>query len=222
MRQLFISERRYIQSILQRWTGCLLKVDDAVVLEQYAPPRTTSKVRFNNDYWLQLVSDDERARMDGKCYCAPVLPNTLGADVFIHVEARTLRPFLTELLAGEAFSMKYFKEHVEKIEDHLARLGHAVALRRTAYCRIFVIENDICFLAFPKDPVPVAHGRRQLLSADAESSIACAVEGPDIVYVDGWIRTFVPPSERKLEAIAVGGVRGMKRGQSAPAETGGK
>jgi hypothetical protein len=136
-----------------------------------------------------------------KSFGASILPNTIGADVFVTVDEQTSQPLMTELLGGEAFSLKYFKEHVEKVEDRLAELSHPIDLRRTSYCRIFVIENDICFLAFPNDAIPVIRGERELLVADVESSIACSMEGADLVYVDGWIRTYVAESERKLEAL---------------------
>jgi hypothetical protein len=160
-------------------------------------------VRFNNDFVLQFVSDRERLHIDGRAYCAPVLQNTIGVDVFVTVDNRTDRPYQAELLDGEAFSMNDFKEHIDNIEHHLARLRHPLDLKKTTYCRVFVIENDICFLAFPNARTPVLRGTRSILYDNGDASIACSAEGGEIVYVDGWIKTFVPVSERKLEAIPV-------------------
>jgi hypothetical protein len=201
IRELFISERRYIQNVLWNRAQVRFESSGPVMVEHYAPPRTAAQVRFNNDYFLQFVSNDDRQIINSKAYCAPVLPNTLGVDVFVSVDERTSQPFMTELLGGEAFSMKYFKEHIEKIESRLAQLSRPIELRRTSYCRIFVIENEICFLAFPNEPAPVVRGEAELLCANAESTIACSTDEAGIVYVDGWIRTFVAESDRKLEAI---------------------
>jgi hypothetical protein len=203
MRELFISERRYIANVLRKRTNIRLETSGAVVLEEYCPPRTSSRVRFNNDYFLQFVSREDMKDAKTKSFCAPVLPNTLGVDVFVTVDEHTSRLLMTELLGGEAFSMYYFREHIEKIEVRLAQLSHPINLRKTSYCRIFVIEHDICFLAYLNDAAPVVRGKRELLCADAESSIACSTEGNQVVYVDGWIRTHIEESERKLEAILV-------------------
>jgi hypothetical protein len=204
MRPLFISEQRYIRNTLWHWTKTEFKDFDPVVQEYYTPPRSPSGIRFNNDYTLQFVSSNQLKRQC-KSYGATILPNTIGVDVFVTVDEQTSQPVMTELLGGEAFSMKYFKEHVQKVEDRLAELSHPVELRRTSYCRIFVIENDICFLAFPNAATPIIRGQRELLFADADSSIACSMEGSDLVYVDGWTRTYVAESERKLEAQWGGG-----------------
>jgi hypothetical protein len=201
MRELFISERRYISNILLKCAGIHLQTSGPVVREYYTPPRTASRVRFNNDYVMELVSEDRLKTVKTKAYGALILPNSLGVHVFLTMDERTSQPLMTELLGGEAFSMKYFKEHIEKVEDRLANLSPPINLRRTSYCRIFVIENDICFLAFLNDDTPVLRGERELLCSNAESSIACSMEGAELVYVDGWIRTYVAESERKLEAV---------------------
>jgi hypothetical protein len=199
MRDLFISEQRYIRNIVWKYTQFLPKTCHPVVVEYYAPPRTSSRVRFNNDFRLQFVPSDRLINF--KSFGAHVLPNTLGIDVFVTVDQQTSEPLMTELLGGEAFSIEYFKEHVEKVEHRLAELSHPINLRQVSYCRIFVIENDICFLAFPNGATPVVGGKREVLCADATSSIACGIEGDELVYVDGWIRTNVPESERKLEVV---------------------
>ena len=201
MRNLFISEQRYICNILRECAGVHVQTCDPVINEYYAPPRAKSSVRFNNDYFLKLVSEECLSAATTKAYGALIHPNLLGVHVFLVVDEKTSKPLMTELLGGEAFSLKYFQEHVEKIEDQLAQLSHPIKLRQTSYCRIFVIENDICFLAFPYSSTPIVRGERKVLCADADSSIECSMEGTDIIYVDGWIRTHVAESEIKLEAI---------------------
>jgi hypothetical protein len=203
MRELFLSEHRYINNILREFTGIGMQASDSIVREYYAPPRTRSRLRFNNDYSLEFVSEEDRSKVATKAYGSVILPNTLGVQVFLVVDARTSKPLMTELLGGEAFPIKYFKEHVEKIEDRLTQLSCPINFHRTSYCRIFVVGCDICFLAFPNDANPTVRGKQELLSANEESSIACSVEQAEIVYVDGWIRTEVSESNRKLEAISI-------------------
>lgn len=203
VRELFISEYRYIENILSKWTDVKRSMIGSVILENHCPVHGESRIAFNNDYSLQFASADKLVELKAVAFSAPVLPNTLGADVFLLVDEDTSQVLETELLGGQSFQMHYFKEHIEKIEEYLSRLSCPLKLRRTKYCRIFVIENDICFLAFPNDALPVVRGDKKLLSATEDSTIACAMDGDELVYVDGWIRTHVPASEWKLEAVPV-------------------
>jgi hypothetical protein len=200
MRELFISERRFIRNVLSKQSQDYVEMSGPVVVEYYAPPRKRSPLRFNNDFSLQFVPSEQLANF--KSFGAAILPNTVGVDVFVTVDEETSQLLMAELLGGEAFSARFFKEHIEKIESRLTQLSCPIELRRASYCRIFVIENEICFLAFPNEPMPVVRGKTELLSADAESSIACSRDREGIVYLDGWIRACVSDSDRKLEAIA--------------------
>ena len=112
IRELFISERRYIRNVLWKQARVVLETSGPVVVEYYVPPRTSSRVRFNNDFSLQFVSNERLASF--KSLGSSILPNTVGVDVFVTVDEQTCQPLATELLGGEAFSMRYFKEHVEK------------------------------------------------------------------------------------------------------------
>jgi hypothetical protein len=203
VRDLFISEHRYITNLLRQHAGIRLEAGVSVIEEYYAPPRTVSKVLFNNDYCLQFASNEYLKTASTKAYCAGILPNTLGVDAFVLVDQRTSLPLMTELLGGEAFSLKHFNAHVATIETRLAQLSTPLKLKQTCYCRVFVIDNDICFLAFLRDSSPVVRGEREILCANAESMIACSSDTGGMVYVDGWIRTCATDSDRKLEAIAV-------------------
>ena len=118
MRELFISERRYIRNVLWKHAAVSLETSGPVVIEYYAPPRTASRVRFNNDFSLQFVPNDKLVRF--RSFGASILPNAMGVDVFVTVDEQTSQPLMTELLGGEAFSINYFKEHIEKVEVHLA------------------------------------------------------------------------------------------------------
>lgn len=201
MRELFISERRYIHNVLRKHAIASLEASDIVVAEYYAPARTSSRTRFNNDFSLHLVPMDRIDRF--KSCCAGILPNTIGVDVFVTIDDHTGKPLMTELLGGEALPITYYDEHIEKVEMQLSLLSRPIRFRKTLYCRVFVIENDICFLAFPNHSTPVVRGRHEILYTSSESSIGCSMEGGDVVYVDGWIRTNIVESEVLLEAISV-------------------
>ncbi len=56
MRDLFVSERRYIRNMLVRHQNIEVAEFGQVLIEQYSPPRTRARTRFNNDYVLQFVA----------------------------------------------------------------------------------------------------------------------------------------------------------------------
>jgi len=197
MRSLYLSERRFIRNLLLRHRGAEPSEYGQVMTEGYYPRRNLHRSRFNNDFELRFVSK----LTEYECCHTTVLPNTYGADLFLTFDSRTLQPLMTELMDGEAFPIRYYKRFVAEIEAQLKSLGQRVAIRRCAYSRIFVIEGDICFLAFPRESVPVIRGVQQMLHSDANMSIACAVEAGSLVYVDGWIRTDVAASDWKLIAV---------------------
>ena len=196
MRELFVSERRYIRNMLLRYRNIEIAEFGKVLVEEYSPPRVHAQTRFNNDYVLQFVKD----LSNFESCCASVLPNTLGAELFLTFDRDTFRPLRTELLAGEAFPVRFFKHYIEIIEERLCRLSQNIQLRKCAYCRILVIENDICFLAFPNEEVPIALGEKGILCSDSESLIECSMKDNRVLCIDGWFRTEVIQSNRKLVA----------------------
>lgn len=205
MRSLFVSEQRYIRNVLlqHRHIDADAVSFGKVLLEYYPPSRRPARHRFkfNCDFMLQF---DERLDNCKSC-CTSILPNTLGADVFVTFDEVTSRPLRTELLGGDAFSIEYYRDYIEQVEVCLSRLSYPVSIRQCRYVRIFVIENDICFLAFPHDDAPVMKGRTRALSSDdSASSITCSLDGSRLVYIDGWLRTSVAYSDEKLLAIDVG------------------
>jgi hypothetical protein len=172
-----------------------------VVEEYHHPPRRPVRGRsFNTDYVLRFVPKGTLPAY--RSFCARVLPCTMGAEVFLTVDANTLRPLLTELVSGEAFQLRDFKPHVELLEAELARLDISLTLRKCDYCRMFVIDDEICFLIFPVG-LATELGARTMLRHDADSAIASHVVSRQLVCVDGWLRTEVCPSERILEAESV-------------------
>src|SRR5262249_24923165 len=159
-RELFVSERRYIRNMLLRHRGVEVSTFPVVVTEEYGPVRGEPS-GFNDDFALQF-----RERMTNFQTCLEtILPNTLGADLCVTYDVETSQPLRTELMGGGAFSSAYYKRYIAEVEMALDRLSWPIDLRACAYCRVFVIEGDICFLAFPRDSSPVVRGATQILAA---------------------------------------------------------
>ena len=230
-RQLFESEKRTIRNIALKHLGRETAPADFVYFETYsAPAREGETEVFNSDFRLQFDERDlseidfGRGTTGGM---APVLPNTLGAEVFLTVEKGTYRPLLLHLLGGEAFPMKYFATYVRHLEAMLNQLGNSqtkatladsgpnecieasgrlkgsireVSIKQSAYSRILVVGSDICFLVFPDATSPVMRGVRHTLARSPQCEVHCFVSGSEITCLDGWLSTEVPASEYKLAA----------------------
>lgn len=198
MRDLFQSEWRYIRNTLRHW-GLEPLGPRPVLFENYYPRRASAKTHFNSDFALEFVAFEELENY--KSYCAPVLPNSIGAEVFVTVDVDTLRLLRTEYLAGEAFSLSDFKSYIAIAESALRRYSLSVSFSRCAFCRVFVIEGDICFLVFPRETCPVLRGQPLEVRNSEEESCVVYMDGEELVCVDGWIRTEVAHSEWKLMAV---------------------
>lgn len=197
----FVSEQKAIENSLHlHGLNCDVERLD-IACEVIAPPRTKSHSRFNNDFSLFLKPPDEWRNI--KCFGEKVLPNSSGVDLFVTVDEETSYPLLVELLGGEAFPIKWFREHIDRVECVLEALSRPVTLRRACYCRVLVIGGVICFLAFPFHDSPVRGIRASLICENDDARITCAVKGAEVLYVDGWIKTKVDANERKLEAVSV-------------------
>jgi hypothetical protein len=200
MRNLFVSERRYIRSVLRPHLAGEGDFDLRVVGEYYAPPRVAMPgPRFNLDFVLRFVEKD--AIIDHNSYCARVLPGTLGAEVFVTVDAHTGQPLMTELDSGEAFGLKDLRRYVDQVEAELDRLEGSLRLRDCEYCRMFVIEGEICFLCFLEQPEPALRGRRDALRDDGAAALVCYREDGRVLGVDGWLKTEVPETDRYVVAV---------------------
>ncbi|MEK6642418.1 MAG: hypothetical protein AABZ08_00795 [Planctomycetota bacterium] len=197
MRRLFDSELRYIENVLRYRNGGTLAVVGEVETEYYSSPRNNAPTHFNTDYFLQFSNDLE----NGKSFCAPILPNTAGAEVFVMIDTRTRTLLRTDLVAGEAFPIELYDSFLDNIDLKLMALPRRFAIRECAYNRVFVINNEICFLSFPTESSPVVRGDKSLLNTGPDSMIAYYTDNAEVVCVDGWIRTSVAQSDWKLEAI---------------------
>lgn len=225
LRDLFKSERRVIRNIALSGWGIDLDPSVGVVAQWYDCERM-EPVHFNRDFRLEF---DERdlGTIDGMSWMAAVLPNTLGAEVFLTVEKGTYKPLLLHLLGGEAFPMKYFATYIRNIETMLNHLAASqtkgrsagshgneaieagkvlegrikeISIKESAYSRILVVGNDICFLVLPEATSPTMCGARHELIRSLECEVCCYLDGSKTVCLDGWITTQIPTSEYKLAA----------------------
>ena len=229
-RKLFESEKRIIRNVALKHLGHEARHAELVYLETYYAPRRQGERQFNSDFRLQL---DERdlSEIDFSPGCtggmSPVLPNTIGAEIFLTVEEPSHKPILLELMGGEAFPIRYFASYIRDVEILLNRLGDAagkptpprsdssdsvkpsghvqtgvkdISVKQSAYSRILVVESDICFLIFPEAASPVMGGVRHTLVRSPQCEVHCFRTGSDVTCLDGWISTQVPVSEYRLAA----------------------
>jgi hypothetical protein len=193
-RALFLSERRHIRHMMKinhgvDWTG-----NPPVLYEEHCEPRRPVRWRaFNSDYLLCFTPNGDLPA-DFRSCCARVLPRTMGAEVFLMIDTATKEPIRVELLSGEAFQLKDFRPHADRLEAALVEVGVPLQLKRCKHCRMFVIEDEICFLVYP-------HGRTEgvgsptVLRRDNDAEIRSYSTAGQLQCVDGWLRTEVEPNE---------------------------
>lgn len=222
MRDTFLSENRIIE-VVAACHKIPITLPAMVYREFYYESLVEKDNRsFNVDFRLQLSCED-LSRIDFENGCSggalAVLPNTLGAEIFLTTDKTSGKPLILELMGGGAFPSRYFNQYLQQIESTIRRLVEkpAIAMRfpgvsvrdfsesvrpdKTQYSRVFIVGQDICFLFFPLDGQPTIRGDRCALVNTEEMQIDCFIEGSKITCIDGWMKTEVADSEYKLVAI---------------------
>lgn len=201
MGELFLSEARSIHNCLRRHNVVANSGHLEVVSEVLAPSRTNTITRFNCDFSLYLSSPDKWGCI--KSFGEKVLPNSAGVDLFVTIDKVTARPLFVELLGGEAFPIRYFQKYIEKVEYLLSQIARPITFRRAGFCRVLVIDYDICFLVFPNHSSPLRGRSAEVIWEDDDACVKCASEGKDILYIDGWMKTRVDLTAWKVEAVSI-------------------
>lgn len=215
MRQLFQSERRCVASLFQaKWKSELLSFP-AVVTETVAEP-TNPRVRhrFNCDFILDFV-DWQSASCERAASAWSILPNALGAELFLIVDKATLRPTALELNGGGAFPMAHFAKYLDGVEVAVREaLRHCdegkpisrevlqcTSVRRAAFARILVVGNEITFLYFPNETMPAMRGKCVSLASAEDRLVECYYDLGQIVCFDGWVKTEIIATDQVLVAV---------------------
>jgi hypothetical protein len=200
-----------------KW-GVTLKADPMVLKESaWEPLKSGKPAKFNSDFILDFV-EDFTAWPGSAGTMNTILPNTFGAEAYLYVDTAAFAPLHFEVMAGAAFSIKYYAPYIERVETAIRdavlsqqgidrpsqqALLRRVPLRKSACARVLVVGGDVCFLYFPSDGVPVMRGSQFDLAESNDCHIACYLDGAETVCFDGWIRTEVTHGERVLVAQPV-------------------
>jgi hypothetical protein len=193
-------------------------VEPRPIVREFCPevPRRWVGQVFNQDFAIEFF-DRLLAWPESAATAASILPNTLGAELFLTVEKGTLSPMVLELIGGDALRPKHFSGLIEDVDtavrdavrlnehrEHAApgsRLIDCASMCNAAFVRLLVVGTDITFLYFPRTSVPAARGQCLNLVRRDNREIDCYVDGEECVCFDGWIRTELTTSERVLVSL---------------------
>lgn len=217
MRNLFVSEKRCISNLFEmKWKGHFHSPPSVLSETIATPPKPRIKPWFNCDFILDFIDWRAHTSERSASVCS-VLPNALGAELFLIVDKSTLLPTALELNGGGAFSMKYYASYIDIVEaaiqDALAGLesqnvslltrvsSHITRFRKAAFARLLVVGSDVTFLYCPTLTKLVMRGQRYNLVQVDDVEIDCYVNGADIACFDGWIRWEVARSEQLLVSL---------------------
>jgi len=227
MRNLFLSENRTISKLIySEWEK---HYNEFIVVhgESLEPVNENNKKRFNVDFSLDFLGKDKELPEKRKAIMWPILPQTIGAEIFLIVEAESFKPIWMQLMGGGAFSCKYFTHYIEEIETAIQiaistykswlpykeqfsesdsceelssdQLSKRRPLKKHKYFRIMVIYDDICFLSFPRHELPTHQGTRYRIAEADDRCIDCCVDDEGVVCFDGWLKTSIlPPPKGKV------------------------
>jgi hypothetical protein len=216
MRELFTSERRCVHNISRMKWG--VSVEPGPIIREFHPEPLgrESQQAFNSDFEIEFFDRLAATWPEHMVAAASILPNAIGAEVFLTVEKQTLSPMIFQLIEGEAFRRKHFSHLIDEVEEavrdslgmsdareHAAwpQLIDCTGMRKAAFVRLMVVGTDVTFLYFPSSSVPAARGQRLKLVRGDDREIDCYVDGAECVCFDGWIRTDVTVSENVLVSL---------------------
>jgi hypothetical protein len=143
-------------------------------------------------------------------FARSVLPNTIGADVFVTVDKDSLAPLVVTMQQGAAFPIRYFRNYVAEVESLLrTQCRHSAVAARASigsldasgYCRILVVGNEITFLVYPQSNEPVNTGSIITLHEAENAGVQAVIDSNSIVAIDGWLKTATRESDYKLWAV---------------------
>jgi len=204
MRKLFESEKRTILALGRKEWNVDLSMDFRVIAEDHFEGLGGKPPLFNLDFRMDFAEDTSPEGFLYTAECA--LPNAIGgADVFLAVHPDCRTPLSLHLILGHAFPLRFFKKYVKQVERVLQSGDVSAALdandldaklcRRTMRvknslcCRLFVINDDICFLLHMLDEGPEMSGRRvTLLSDESLGEVCCYADAGQVAIIDGWMK----------------------------------
>lgn len=218
MRPLFLSETRCVLNLFQKKWGERSLVIPHILTETIATPaRVTRRPWFNCDFILHFV-DWRPPRSQRTAAGCSILPNALGAELFLVVEKETLSPTALELNGGGAFTMDHYDRYIDIVETAVREalvVSHErnaqlhkdgspgiSRVKEAAFARILIVGNDITFLYSPgRHTISSIEGRRVTLSQAEDRQIDCYLQAEEVLCFDGWIRTEVITTKHMLVSM---------------------
>lgn len=217
MRELFLAEQKTLTLMAHKAWGIEFAALPSVLTE--LTEETGSSDAGNTlicDYVLEFV---ERPLPEGKFLtaCEPILPNVVGADVFLTVEKATHRPLILETMNVSALSLDDLSPWIREFRRFLKTLfpassvkGHPQLapafhtfiandaendassfnwIRELSLASLAVLADNICFSLFAEGQLHSIPVPGERLTVPGRFDVQCYSEGSHIVLLSGWVRT---------------------------------
>jgi len=193
MRRLFRSEQRVLEEVIRNERGIALDLSALQVVEELQDVTKGSR-SFNSGFWLKFGAVGE-ASGERTCIGQPILPRTLGLELFLMVDKVLGFPQSLELLTGSGIESRYFIKPWGHLKDRLAtmlpsNIQNALPkkpLVEFPYVRVFWIYDDVSFLIFSGEYSTVLRSS-PLLYHDVGNNHDISIHaGANQYCIDGWI-----------------------------------
>lgn len=176
---------------------------------------------FNEDYMVLFV-DQETLAQGHKSAVASLLPDVVGADVFVTTDPVTKKIVLINLLGGEVFPPRQYRQYLSKLAVALAGLECPLDVEVPLYPGLslatpvswrklitwpvvyaWVIHGELCFFLGERQVWAArdAGAQRLDLRFEDDSHFVAHIDSGRIAAIEGWMRVPVFESEWKLMAV---------------------
>jgi len=142
-----------------------------------------------------------------KAMMMEVLPQAIGAEIFLCIDPETRRPLDLNMPGGGAFTRRNFSAYIESACQTASRVmsARAVSLFSAArYCRIVIVGDRLTVLASDETPPKRQIPTRRIEIPDHLLLDICE-HNSKVVSIDGWVKVEVPgKSDWRLAALPKG------------------
>jgi hypothetical protein len=208
MRGLFESERKLVTNMVRAEMYEAVPIVVGVAIEVYGNRAEGKGVCFNQDFCINFEQQQKPDKY--KTIAVPVLPSTLGVDLFLTLNPQSKQPKMLELLGGAGLPMRYFDQFVSEVDSLLSGLQSCAVtrLKKAQAVRMFVAYDMIYVLASYDSLEFSPRGEKKNVIADVNCAFDVYSVDGKTTLIDGWLQTYAPKRGSTLEIAWVPGDEG--------------
>jgi hypothetical protein len=195
MRELLDSEKRCIERMMQYKWNMLPPTYPIVYKEHYVRERQAPSASAVNDDFSIYFADRRSLPRDQEGMAVSALPNLVGAELYLYVEAKTHVPLVFELMGASRLPRSLLQPSLDHVVATLraseARdVGDCIAFSKLRFSRILHVLDDIVFtFCFDSATLNFPLEQRQQVTSSTSGETTLLLRDGSVVGVDGWLHS---------------------------------